>query len=280
MKTLHFLTASAFALMLAAPLSAQEVTRDTVLTTVNGTDITVGHLITARSALPEQYANLPDQNLFDGLLSQLVQQTLLSQSIGEPTPRVLISLENERRTLLSAEAISTLFETSLSEDDVRALYAERYGEGSGEPEYNASHILVDSEEEAIEIRNMIVSDGADFAETAKAKSTGPSGPNGGELGWFGPGMMVPAFEAAVKELEKDGVSEPVQTQFGWHIVKLNDSRQKAAPSFEEVAQSLINELQQNAVAELVEELRETATIVETDQEIDVSVIRNVDLLTD
>jgi len=80
----------------------------------------------------------------------------------------------------------------------------------------------------------MLADGADFATLAKERSTGPSGPRGGELGWFGTGQMVPEFEQAVIGLEDGAVSEPVQTQFGWHVVKRNDSRNKSAPSLDEV----------------------------------------------
>jgi len=279
MTPLRILVAATVAFSLAAPGFAQDATKDTVVATVNGEAITLGHLIVARSQLPEQYQNIPAQTLFSGLISQLTQQTLLAQSAGDDTDRVRLSLENERRTLLSAEVVNSVINENLTDADVRALYDERYGAGGGEPEFNASHILVDSEEEALAVRSMIVDDGADFAETAKAKSTGPSGPNGGELGWFGPGMMVPPFEAAVRDLEPGQVSNPVQTQFGWHIVKLNDSRTTEPPAFEAVAGELINELQNSVVEAHITDLQAEAEIVVPELNIDPSILTNVDLLT-
>jgi len=97
-------------------------------------------------------------------------------------------------------------------------------------------------EDGAKARSTELEGGADFAEVAKEKSTGPSGPNGGQLGWFGPGMMVAPFEEAVVAMEVDAISAPVQTQFGWHVIKLNDTRLPEAPALEEVQQELTQEL--------------------------------------
>ncbi|HFQ15592.1 MAG TPA: peptidylprolyl isomerase, partial [Rhodobacteraceae bacterium] len=192
-----------------------EVTADTVLATVNGDAITIGHLIATRSALPEQYQALPDEVLFEGILEQLIQQTLLSQASGELSRRTQLELENERRALIAGEKIDEITAEALTQEALQAAYDAQYANAEPVPEYNASHILVETEEEAKAIIGEL-ENGADFAELAKEKSTGPSGPNGGALGWFSEGMMVAPFEAAVIGLEPGQVSPaPVQTQFGW-----------------------------------------------------------------
>jgi len=121
--------------------------------------------------------------------------------------------------------------------------------------------------------------GADFAATAQEKSTGPSGPSGGELGWFGPGMMVPEFEAAVIELEAGAVSAPVQTQFGWHVVKLNETRTSPLPTLDDLRAELTTEVQQEELNTLLETLSAAADVTLPEEgAFDPSLIQNIDLL--
>ena len=186
LKRLTKLSLLAVSLSLALPVAADDsADANTVVATVNGTEITLGHMILARRALPEQYSNYPAEMLFEGLLDQLVQQTLLAQSTsGEVTTRTKLELENQRRMLLAGSAIEEVMAKDLSQDDVEQMYQSEYANMESGAEYNASHILVETEEGALAL-TVALEDGADFAELAKEKSTGPSGPNGGQLGWFG-----------------------------------------------------------------------------------------------
>lgn len=268
----------------ALPLAAQDstapadVTADTVLATVNGTDITLGHMIIARTKLPAQYQQLPPDVLFEGLLDQLVQQTLLSQTVEGTPRRVELALENEHRSLTAGEALQDLVEGAVTDEALQAAYDEAYANAEAELEYNASHILVETEEEAQAIVTELEG-GADFAALAKERSTGPSGPNGGELGWFGKGMMVPPFEEAVVAMEPETVSAPVQTQFGWHVIRLNETRSKAAPTLDEVRDELAQNIQRAAVDARIEELTAGAEISKDGAEgMDPSVLDNIDLL--
>ena len=258
---------------------AVEVDADTVLAMVNGDAITVGHVIATRSALPEQYQALPDEVLFEGILEQLIQQTLLSQAIGELSRKTELELENERRALIAGEKLDEVMAGALTEEALQALYDETYGNAEPETEYNASHILVETREEAEALIKQL-NDGADFAELAKENSTGPSGPGGGALGWFSQGMMVEPFEVAVMALKAGEVDqEPVQTQFGWHVIKLNETRDKPAPALADVAEELVQKLQDNAVEAAVAKLLETADVERTDlSNIDPAVLRDDALL--
>jgi peptidyl-prolyl cis-trans isomerase C len=261
---------------LAAPVSAQEA--DTVLATVDGVEITLGHLIVATENLPEQYQALPDEVLFSGILDQLIQQQALSKSLGDDlSSRTVLGLENERRSFRANVVLQGAAEAAVTEDALQALYAESIGDVPQEQEYNASHILVETEEEAQALITQLEG-GADFATLAKEFSTGPSGPNGGELGWFGAGRMVPEFEAAVMMLDVGAVSAPVQTQFGWHVVKLNESRALEAPGFDEIREQLAEQLRDAALGEALTSLTESAEVVRSEAEIDVSLIRNGALL--
>lgn len=279
LKGLTFLAPAALAVALAMPAHAETPTRDTVVARVNGEEITLGHVIVAHAALPQQYQQLPPAVLYDAILGQLVQQLTLKQSAtAEPPAYVGLSLENERRSLLAAEVINGILEGAASDADIAAAYAAKYPDGIGADEFNASHILVATEEEAQAVKAEL-DGGADFAETAKTKSTGPSGPNGGQLGWFGAGAMVPEFEAAVMSLEPGQVSEPVQTQFGWHLIVLNETRKSEAPKLEDVREELAAEIRQAAVQARLDELTAAATIEKPEIDgLDPAVLTNIDMV--
>lgn len=280
LRPMTILAASAISTALALPLAAQdEPGVDTVVATVNGTEITIGHMIIARAGLPEQYRQLPDEVLFNGILDQLVQQTALADTHqGDLPPRVTLSLENETRSLTAAEVIESNMGESVDDAAIQAAYDETYASAEPQQEFNASHILVETEEEAQAIKEEL-DKGADFAEVAREKSTGPSGPSGGSLGWFGKGMMVPAFENAVAEMEPGAVSGPVQTQFGWHVIKLNELRDSEAPALEDVREELEMQIRQTRVQEMIERTTEAAEVDRSGAEgMDPSILKNVEWL--
>ncbi len=261
-----FLTATALVFALATPSFAESPDASTVIATVNGTEITLGHMIATKRNLPEQYQQLPDDVLFQGILDQLIQQTVLSASIGNDLDvESRLMIENENRAIRAGVAITRAIEAGITEDAIAAAYAAEYEGATPETEFNAAHILVETEEEALELVTRLEA-GEDFAELAREKSTGPSGPNGGALGWFGKGMMVPSFEAAVITLEAGGVSAPVETQFGWHVIKLTETRLKDAPALEDVRAELAAGLEQAAIEETVTALTEAATITHVEDE--------------
>ena len=277
----HRLTTAAAALFLGLSGMAQaenHADADMVVATVNGTEITLGHMIVLKSRLPAQYQQLPPNVLFDGILDQLVQQSLLGQGVDSLSAGSRMTLENEERALRAAEAIQDLSLNATSDEALQAAYEATYGNVDPETEYNASHILVATEEEA----QTIIADleaGADFATTAQEKSTGPSGPRGGELGWFGQGAMVAPFEEAVIAMETGAISSPVQTQFGWHVIKLNETRLKSAPALEEVRGELMENVRMDAIEARVEELTAAADITRsTVDEVDPALLDDLSLL--
>ena len=280
LKRLTKMSILAVSLSLALPVVAEDsADANTIVATVNGTQITLGHLILARQALPEQYSNYPAEMLFKGLLDQLVQQTLLAQSTsGEVSMRMELEMENQRRMLLAGAAIDTVMAMNISEDDVLQMYQAEFVNAESGAEYNASHILLESEEGALALVTALEGD-ADFADLAKEKSTGPSGPDGGQLGWFGPGMMVPEFEQAVQSLEVAAVSAPVQTQFGWHLIKLNDSRAMAAPSLSQARPEIEMRLRQSGTEAHIQSLVDGAQVTRIeDGKIDPALLLNQALL--
>lgn len=280
--TQRFTRAAALALSfaIAVPAWAEDApTADTVVATVNGTAITVGHMLLVRQALPPQYAQLPDNVLFQGILDQLVQQTALAGAFAGDAPRrVELALENERRSLMAAEEIGNVLTTAVTDAAIEKAYQDTYGGAEPETEYKAAHILVETEDEAKAIIAEIEG-GADFAAVAMEKSTGPSGPNGGALGWFSKGMMVAPFEEAVVAMEVGTVSAPVQTQFGWHVIKLEETRLKEAPALDTVREELKAQVEQTAVKAHIDALVQSANVDKSAADkIDPAVLNNADLL--
>ena len=276
---------SIFAAIILSAVTASaaqaEPSADTVVASVNGTEITVGHMILVRESLPEQYRNLPNEQLFDGILEQLIQQTLLADLIGDKDSReIRLTLENDRRLMKASQAVEELSAQAIGEDEIAASYDDRYADADMGMEYDASHILVETEEAAVNLIDKLQA-GADFVELAKEFSTGPSGPGGGALGWFGLGMMVPPFEAAAVAMEKGAISSPVKTDFGWHVIKLNDTRAISAPALDEVRGEIIAELQRITIERRIDELRQQATISRTPvEDIGVAVISQSELLSE
>jgi peptidyl-prolyl cis-trans isomerase C len=260
MKHATYFGSAALILSLASPVAAQDTTADTVVATVGGTEITLGEMIITRAQLPQQYQTLAADVLFEGVLEQLIQQQLLSDAVTETPPRVEFAMRNERRSLLAGEAIDALSGEAVTDEAVQAAYDARYENAETETEYNAAHLLVETEEEALAAKARVDA-GEVFADVAKELSTGPSGPNGGNLGWFGAGQMVTPFEDAVMDMDVGGVSDPVETQFGFHVINLIEKRVKEAPALEDVRSELLAGLQETAIQDRLAELTEATEIV-------------------
>ena len=280
-------TGAAIALMLAmvpalaeepAPAATAGVTADTVVARVNGTDVTLGQMIVLREGLPEQYQSLADDVLFKGILDQLVQQVALDQSMtGKLTKHDALAVENQRRNMVSGIALKAVVAAAVTDAALQAAYDARYKDAAPATEWNASHILVDSEDKAKALKAQI-DGGADFAELARANSSDGAAANGGSLGWFGPGMMVKPFEDAVMTMKPGEVVGPIQTQFGWHLVKLNETRVAATPTLDELRQELATEIEQKAVQSHVEALVAAATVTRPGEGIDPATLRDATLL--
>ena len=268
----------AVALALALPAQADEADADTVLAVVDGTEITLGHVIIARENVPEEFQQMPDEALFEAILEQLVQQTALAGTVdGALSRRDRLAIENDQRSRRANAALTEAVEAAPVEEALRAAYEERYADAEPEREFNAAHILLETEEEARALRAEL-EEGADFAELAREHSTGPTGPGGGDLGWFGAGMMVPDFEEAVMALETGDISDPVQTDFGWHLILLADTRIADVPEFEEARDELEAELQRETLEARINEVTQAADVEMRGDGIDPSLMRDSSLL--
>jgi peptidyl-prolyl cis-trans isomerase C len=263
---------------LATPVWAEGETADTVVSTVNGVTITLGHMIALRESLPPQYQSLPDDVLFNGILDQLVQQELLRQSVKDLSPRHAATLDNDSRGYVSGVAIEAIVVNAVTDTALQAAYDARFKDAAPQTEYNAAHILVETLEEAEQLKADLAG-GGDFAELAKANSidTG-SGANGGELGWFGVGVMVKPFEEAVLAATVGEVAGPIQTDFGYHLVLVKETRNAENPPLDQIRDELASELETTAIEARLKELTDAATVTREGEAIDPTILKNVTLI--
>ena len=237
---------------------------DPVVATVNGTKILKSMLVTAQQLLPEQYQKIPLMQIYPALVDTVIDMKLSAADARKKRLhetkefKVLMSRVEDQmlqRTVLQAEV-----DKALTEEALKRRYDALIADEKSSTEVHARHILVKTKEEANDIIEQL-QNGASFEVTAKEKSTGPSATSGGDLGFFGKGQMVPEFEKAAFSLRKGKFTDtPVKTQFGWHIIKLEDRRKSEPPSFESIKQKLQTEISQETGAEYVSGLRKEAKI--------------------
>lgn len=245
---------------------------------MNGKAITLGEMIVMRGSLPAQYQALPDDVLFNGILDQLVQQTVLEQSV-EPglTLQQRIQIENDRRSALAAIGLQDVVQKAVTEEALQAAYDARFKDAQPGTEYRAAHILVESEEKANEIKAEIEG-GVEFADAAAKYGTDGTKASGGDLGWFGTGMMVKPFEEAVVAMKPGEMKGPVQTDFGWHLIKLAETRAAQAPALDEVREELAAEIEQKVVQAHLETLTTAAKVEKPGEGIDPALLKDQSLL--
>jgi peptidyl-prolyl cis-trans isomerase C len=244
--------------------AAEEKPGDTVVATVNGQPITESDLRFAENELGGEIANLPPEVKRRALAEYLIDNELFAKAAEETkisaTPEYEQQMRYLKRRVLRELYFDKTLKGKIGEDEAKKIYTEKIAQLKPEEEIEARHILVDSEEKAKELHTKIVA-GADFAQLAKENSTDTgSKDQGGVLGYFGHGQMVPEFEAAAFKLEKGQVSEPVHTNFGWHIIKVDDRRKKEPPSFAAVKDTILNSLVVRKAQDTATELRSKAQV--------------------
>lgn len=232
--------------------------------TVNGEPISKAMYKIYAEQRKSRLGNIDNPAARQALTEELITQELLVQEADKQNlaqdPEVALQLELVRRNLLATAAVrKKLKEYQPSEEDIQKEY-ENVAKAMQGTEYKASHILVDSEDEAKEIIQKL-NEGADFAELAKKHSKDSSASRGGDLGWFTEDLMVKPFGDAVSNLKKGEYSKtPVQTQFGWHVIKLEDTRQGTPPSLEQLRPQLTQSLKGRVIQDYLKALREKAEI--------------------
>jgi peptidyl-prolyl cis-trans isomerase C len=246
------------------PAVAQEKADETIVAKVNGKAITESDMQLAENELGGDLANLPPEIKRRALAEYLIDNVLFAEAAEAAdiasSPEFKEQMDYLRRRLLREQYFEKTLKGTIGEDEAKKIYDARIADLKPEDEFAARHILVESEEKAKELRAKIAG-GADFAEVAKENSTDTgSKEQGGLLGYFVKGQMVPEFEGAVVKMQKGEVSEPVKTNFGWHLIKLEDRRRKDPPSFDSVKNTIMNSLVVRKAQEKASTLREKAQL--------------------
>ncbi len=254
----------------ALPAAGQEDT-DKVIATIGGKPVYQSELTLAETDLDQQFDRLPDDQKTAAALSALLDIKLMARQAEDAGFGEGILFERRLGFLKDRALHNDYFKSrvvdALTEEAVRERYDQEVAATPPEQEVKARHILVDSEEQAKAVIEEL-DGGTDFVELAKEKSTGPSGPQGGDLGYFTRGRMVPEFEEAAFALEPGAyTSVPVKTQFGWHIIKVEDRRDTPPPPFEQVAEQIRRVLLQEQYLALIQEARAATEIEVTDPEL-------------
>ncbi len=234
---------------------------ESVVATVNGADITEQQL----TAFMRDSANSGATLSREDALQELISRTVVLQDAAalklEERADIKQQLALLRETVLLQAALNEALKANpITEAELRAVYDERIGAVQAPTEYKARHILLETEDDAKAVIAEL-DGGADFATLAKERSTGPSGPAGGDLDWVTPDGLVPPFAQAMVALEKGKHSTtPVQTQFGWHVILVEDSRSMAPPAFEQVKPQIAELLKQQRIGAYISALQQQAQI--------------------
>ena len=242
--------------------STPTISKSEAIAEVNGKFISKSSFDMMKDQIAQrgQGQTIPNDKLLDELVRmELLVQEAEKQKLAE-TPEITNQLNLMKRSLLSQAAVKNYIDSNpVSDEELKAEYDKKIV-AKGSAEYKARHILVKTEDEAKKVIAELNA-GAKFESLAKSKSTGPSGPKGGDLGWFSPDRMVPPFSEAVIALENGKyTTAPVQTQFGWHIILREESREKTPPAFETVKEQLLPMMQRQKVQSYLESLRNQAKV--------------------
>ena len=247
---------------------ARAADEDPVVARVNGVDIRQSDLAFAEEEIGANMPTIPPEQKRDYLVNYLVDVIVLSQAAEKQKlgdrPDVKRRLAFDHNRLLMESLLQDSGKSALSDEAERKVYDEAVKQVKNEEEVHARHILVPTEDEAKAILAQLKG-GADFAALAKEKSKDPGAAEGGDLGYFTKEQMVPEFAEVAFKLGKGQLSDPVKTQFGWHIIKVEDKRTRPTPTFEQVKPQIENYVAHRAQAEMVENLRKSATVERLDK---------------
>ncbi|MPY69835.1 MAG: peptidylprolyl isomerase [Alphaproteobacteria bacterium] len=237
---------------------------DAVVATVNGQEITGADVQDFFETLPPQYRQMPMEQIYPQLVERLIDQRLLAgaaRSSGvADTPEFKKQMKMLTDGLLQEAYLKEQIGPQLSEERLREEYRRRTALEPKREEVRARHILLKTREVAVTVIAELKG-GADFAKVAEEKSTGPSSRNGGDLGFFAREQMVPPFSEAAFALKAGEMTdEPVQTQFGWHVIKVEERRMAGSRPFEEMEEQLRQEISEKAYTETLQGLRSKAKI--------------------
>jgi len=237
---------------------------DPIAATIDGKPIYLSEVNEARSLLPAQFQGAPMESIYPMLLESLIDAKIsgfAAKRLGfDETPEYKHRMERVSDQLLQRILLSRHLQQKITDIAVQERYLQLVERAKSQHEIHARHVLLKTKKEAQDIIAKL-DDGDDFSDLAKEFSTGPTGKRGGDLGWFGPGQMVPQFDFALKSIETGTYSKsPVETQFGWHVIKVEDRRPQPIPTLKQSRTGIINALSAQLGQKLMQQLRKDVKI--------------------
>ena len=264
-----FLVAKIILVLSIKSVSAKEPS-SIVAAKINNHVISAQDVLNAINTLPQNVKKRPLPEIYPRIVNELINQYLITKRAYEEKidldTNVINLIQKSKDQILAKYWLNNFVRNETREEKINQFYDNYLKSFSGFKEANASHILVKTREEAISIIEKLNKQSI-FSELARIHSTGPSGKNGGELGWFAPGQMVKGFENATFALKKgETTQDPVETKFGFHIIKLNDIRDAKPKKLDEIRENIIDQITKNSLANLEKKIRKNheITIVDFD----------------
>jgi peptidyl-prolyl cis-trans isomerase C len=259
----------AAALVVVLPAASSRAQSDAVVATVNGVEIHESDLTMAEEDMGQQAQQLAPDAKREQMIAYLADVIIAAKAAEDKKVADQKEFKSRltfiRNKLLMETLLQDVGKAALTPEATKKVYDEAAKTMGGEEEVHARHILVPTEDEAKAVLAELKK-GTDFAELAKQKSKDPgAAAEGGDLGYFTKDQMVPEFAAVAFKLDKGQVSDPVKTQFGWHIIKVEDKRKKPVPEYDKVKDQIETYVQRKAQAEYIGKLRETAKIERLDK---------------
>jgi peptidyl-prolyl cis-trans isomerase C len=250
--------------LLAAPVRAD----DKVLAKVNGAEIKQSDVTMAEEELAPSLAQMDPATKDENVLAFLIDMKIVAKAAEDKkvadTEEFKKRLNFTRNRLLMDSLLASEGKAATTDGAMKQVYEDASKQIAGEQEVHARHILVETEDEAKAVKAEL-DKGGDFAELAKKKSKDPGASDGGDLGFFTKDQMVPEFSAVAFALEPGKISDPVKSQFGWHIIKVEEKRNRKPPEFDQVKAQIETYVTRKAQAEYVGKLREAAKIERMDK---------------
>jgi peptidyl-prolyl cis-trans isomerase C len=256
----------ALALLAGASVRAEEA--NPVLAKVNGSEIRASDLALAEEELGPSLAQMDPATKKENVLSFLIDMKIVSKEAEDKKiadrDDFKTRLAFARNRLLMDNLLAVEGKAATTDENMKKVYEDAAKQITGEQEVHARHILAETEDQAKKVAEELKK-GGDFAEIAKKESKDPGAADGGDLGFFTKDQMVPEFSAAAFALEPGKISDPVKTQFGWHVIKVEEKRTRKAPDFEQVKPQIETYVVRKAQADYVAKLRQTAKVERLDK---------------
>ncbi len=250
------------ALVLLSGLAVRAEDANPVLAKVNGAEIRQSDLALAEEELGPNLAQMDPASRRENVLAFLIDMKIVAKAAEDKKIADREDFKNRlafaRNRLLMDNLLSVEGKAATTDEAMKKVYEDASKQITGEPEVHARHILVETEDEAKAVIDELKK-GADFAELAKKKSKDPGATDGGDLGFFTKEQMVPEFSAVAFALEPGKISDPVKSQFGWHVIKVEEKRNRQAPAFEQVKGQIETYVTRKAQSDYVTKLGDTAT---------------------